>query len=64
MPSWESFALGCARAGGLSLWMLVLHNDADHEFDCVTRAERCSTRPKRNAGLFSIRDDRAIVFGD
>jgi hypothetical protein len=49
MPSWESFALGCAWAGGLPLWMLV-HDDADHEFDYVTRAERCSTQPKRNAG--------------
>jgi hypothetical protein len=36
-----------ARAGGLSLWMLVLHDDADQQFDYVTRAERCSTQPKR-----------------
>lgn len=26
-------------AGGLSLRMLVLYDDADHEFDYVTRAE-------------------------
>jgi hypothetical protein len=44
--------------------MLVLHDDADQEFDYATRAERCLTQPKRNAGPFSIRDDWAIVFGD
>jgi hypothetical protein len=53
-----------ARAGGLPLWMLVLHDDADHEFDYATRAESCSTQRKPNAGPFSIRDDWAIVFGD
>jgi len=54
-----------AQAVGPSLCMLVLHDDADREFDYVAGAEKALGEAKaQDWTVVSSRDDWATVFGD
>ena len=45
--------------------MLVLHDDADREFDYIAGAEKALDEAKaQDWTVVSIRDDWATVFGD
>jgi len=48
-----------------SLCMLVLHDDAEREFDYVAGAEKALAEAKAKGWIVvSVRDDWATVFGD
>jgi hypothetical protein len=50
---------------GPSLSMLVLHDDADREFDYTAGAERALAQAEANGWtVASLRDDWVTVFGD
>jgi phosphoglycolate phosphatase-like HAD superfamily hydrolase len=58
-------AVGPSQSVGPSLCMLVLHDDADREFDYVAGAEKALAEAKAKGWtVISIRDDWARVFGD